>query len=210
MPRCYKPSLTLEGLKAKLTEFNRYSGTAANFQVDQTQLTHGVPGGPPASITLTNWQGTAVLTIHEESGGWVCNPADSPLKGYLTMMYTVATIGQETIAQYIFQHVSNTDRDGCGDAAVAQGGAGGDPGGVGTSPHSSIWGTPNSAGAATPAAGAAGGGSPPFVFSSTPTPPPSPPTRRRKNSSRKNNRKNNRKNSRKNSRRRHRTKQNRY
>lgn len=206
MPRCYKPSLTLEGLNAKLTEFNRHSGTAANFQVDRTQLTHGVLGGAPASITLVNWQGTAVLTIHEESGGWVCTPADSPLKGYLPMMYTVATRGVDTIAQYIFQHVSNVDRDGCGDAAggAAGGAGGGDPGAVGTSPNNAYWGTPkttpNSAGAATPAA-AAGGESPPFVFSST---PPSPPTRR--NSSRKNRRKNRRKSTR----RRHRTKQNRY
>lgn len=196
MPRCYKPSLTLEGLKEKLTEFNRHSGTGANFQVDQTRLTHGVLGGPPASITLTNWQGTAVLTIHEESGGWVCTPADSPLKGYLPMMYTVATRNVDTIAQYIFQHTSNTDRDGCGDAAGGAGGAGGGglPGPVVPSPHSSIWGTPNSAGAATPAAAAPKKEeSPPFRFSNSP----------RKN-------RKTRKNRRKHTRRRQRTKQNRY
>ena len=202
MPRCYKPSLTLEGLNAKLTNFNTYGQEASNFQVGRTQIVYGDLGGPPASITIANRTYTATLTIDDGTGGWVCTPADSPLKPYFMKVYTIATKPQETILDYIFQHVSDIDRTGCGDAAVAQGGAGGDPGGVGTSPHSSIWGTPNSAGAATPAAAAAKKEeSPPFRFSNSP---------RKNRRSRKNSRKNSRKSSRKNSRRRHRTKQNRY
>jgi len=207
MPRCYKPSLTLEGLNAKLIDFNRNGQEASNFQVGRTQIVYGDLGGPPASITIANNTYTATLTIDDGTGGWVCTPADSPLKPYFMKVYTIATKPQNTILDYIFQHVSDIDRTGCGGAAGgagAQGGAGGDPGGVGTSPSSSIWGTPNSAGAATPAAAAAKKEeSPPFRFSNSP----------RKNSRknrRKNSRKHSRKHSRKNSRRRHRTKQNRY
>jgi len=201
MPRCYKPSLTLEGLKAKLRELNRHVGS--RFVVDRTQFETGRGRGPPASITVVTDSGISkTLTIRDADGEAECAPDD--IKEFLKTDYTIGGKGQESFLQFIFQHVSDIDRMGCEDAAAggagAQGGAGGggDPGGVGTSPSSSIWGTPNSAGAATPAA-AKKEESPPFRFSNSP----------RKNS-RKNRRKNSRKHSRKNSRRRHRTKQNRY
>lgn len=207
MPRCYYSSLDIKNLKLILTELNSTKG--AYFDVNRTQLTHGTGDGvQPASITLVQQNGsTARLTIDEGSGGWVCTPADFRLIPFLLTEFRLEKIPQRTFTDYIYQYVSSRERVGCGDAAVAQGGAGGDPRPVARSPSSSIWGTPNSAGAATPAAAAAGGESPPFVFSSTPTPPPSPPTRR--NSNRKS-RKNSRMNRRKSTRRRHRTKQNRY
>jgi hypothetical protein len=195
MPRCYKPSLTLEGLKEKLRQLNRHVGS--RFDVDRTQFETGRSRGPPASITLVTDSGTRkTLTIRDADGEAECAP-DS-IKDFLRTDYTIGGKGQDSFLQFIFQHVSDYDRTGCEDAAVAQGGAGGggDPGGVGTSPNSSIWGTPPSTGAATPAAEAKKEESPPFRFSNSP---------RKNRRSRKT-----RKNSRKNSRRRHRTKQNRY
>ena len=215
MPRRFCPSLTLEGLNAKLLEFNRYGQTGANFNAAETRIVHGgVVGGPPASITLVHdsiRRGPpshtipvkAVLTIDEGTRGWVCAPADSPLISHLLKRYLIdALTPRESIFDYMFDPINISDVDGTGCAGAAggaggggaRGGAGGgsDPGPLSITPKT----TPNSAGAVTPAA--KGEESPPFFFSSSP----------RKN--RKNSRKNSRKNRRKSTRSRHRTKQNRY